>query len=77
MVVPFSEYRAWLASPEYKRQIDTLVGQPNEPPRKDWPTDVSHLVRMHNELGNQHLRHAVEHFRKERDLLAPNYAVPQ
>jgi hypothetical protein len=70
MSVPFSEYRTWLASDEYKAQIQALIGKPNDPPREDWPVDVSHLARMHNQLGNQMLRVAVDHFRKEAEILA-------
>ena len=64
----FSEYRAWLASPEYKEQMRVLLGQPNEPPRDDYPLDVSHLIRMHSELGDQLIRSAVDHFKKAKAL---------
>ena len=67
---PFHKYREWLASDEYRASIKKLYGIPNEPPRAEYPLDVSHLVRMHNELGNQLLRAAIDHFKAESALLA-------
>ncbi len=67
---PFSEYREWLQSPEYKAQIAALVQKPSEPPREDYPLDVSHLIRMHDELGSQLIRAAVDHFKASDCLLA-------
>ncbi len=69
MSVPFSQYAAWLASDEYKAQIDRLVGQPNTPARDDYPLDVSHLVTMHGELGDQLIRAAAHHFKEANRLL--------
>ena len=68
--VPFSQYRAWLASPEYKAQIATLVAAPNDPPRQDWPQDVRPLITMHRELGTMAVRNAVGHFKKADELEA-------
>ncbi len=75
MMPPFSQFREYLASDEYRAAIKKLVGETNAPPRSEWPVDVSHLARMHNELGNQLLRAAVDHFRKERELIAEHPAA--
>jgi hypothetical protein len=62
--VPFSQYREWLASPEYAAQISTLLAKPSDPPRQDWPQDVRPLIAMHRELGTMMVQGAVEHFKK-------------
>ena len=67
---PFSEYREWLQSPEYKAQIAALVQKPSEPPRDDYTLDVSHLIRMHDELGSRLVRAAVDHFKASDRLIA-------
>lgn len=64
MSAPLSQYREWLASPEYKAQIAALVGAPNDPPRQDWPQDIRPLITMHRELGTMMVRGAVDHFRR-------------
>lgn len=64
LMVPFSQYRAWLASSEYKAQIAALIAAPNEPPRQDWPQDVRSLITMHRELGTMAVHNAVAHFKK-------------
>jgi hypothetical protein len=72
---PFSQYRAWLASPEYKKQIAVLLAAPNEPPKRDWPQDVRSLITMHRELGTMSVRIAVDHFKKADALEAAQLAA--
>jgi hypothetical protein len=64
MMPPFSEYRAYLASDEYKASIRALVGEAPAPPRDEWPVDVSHLIAMHREVGAQCVHLAVSHFKQ-------------
>jgi hypothetical protein len=66
---PFSKYREWLASDEYKESIRKLVGTEPQPPRQDWPLDMRDKLVMHLELGNQMLHAAVNHFKAHDDIL--------
>jgi hypothetical protein len=58
----FADFGPWLKSSEYAAELAKLKGAPAVASRDDFPVDVSHLIRMHREIGTQQIHWAVEHF---------------
>jgi hypothetical protein len=65
---PFSQYREWLASPEYKAQIARLLAEKPRPPRQDWPVNVGELIDRHHAHASMCIEAAARHMREAERL---------
>lgn len=64
---PFSQYRDWLASPEYKAQMEKLVGEKPSPARTDWPLNFGELSDRHRAFASMCIEAAARHMRLSED----------